>query len=166
MIGHYIHTRIDQFHFFLCTLYFCFAYIRGKMDYLTLQITKVHYIGIHDTNSTYTCCRKIQGGRCSQSASSYHKDFTVEYFLLTFHTHILQENMATVAFYLFFAEFYHCAPPPIKYRKSILSPSLICILAHLSRSANSSLICTETISGCVTLFNSISSFRLSGKSTD
>ena len=82
------------------------------MDYLTLQITKVHYIGIHDTNSTTPAAVDTRRPVLPIRQLLPQGLLPLSIFSWPSTPHILQENMATVAFYLFFAEFYHCAPPP------------------------------------------------------
>jgi hypothetical protein len=43
-----------------------------------LKIRQVYNIGINDTDFSYSCCCKIQSGRCSEAAGSDDQNTSVQ----------------------------------------------------------------------------------------
>src|SRR5574344_2176455 len=70
VISGYLYVRIDGNHLLLGTFYFRFVNILGKMDNLALQVAEIDYVGIHNTDVTYTGSSKIQCCRSPQTAGT------------------------------------------------------------------------------------------------
>jgi hypothetical protein len=72
------------------------------MDYLALEVTKVHYIGIDQTYATYTGCGEVERYRGSKSTGTHYEHTRIHYLFLSLHTYILKKYMARITLNLLF----------------------------------------------------------------
>ena len=102
VVGVHFHIRVDGFDFLLSAHHLRHAHILGEMDDLTLEVGKVHHIGINDTDASDAGGSEIEQDGCPQSASPHHKYTGIHSLFLTLHANIRQQDMSGIALYLFF----------------------------------------------------------------
>lgn len=114
MEGVNLHVGVDSLNFLLGTVYLSHSHILGEMDNLSLEIAQVDLVGIYDAYGANAGSSKIERDGSSETASTHYQHACVHYLLLSFHTHVLEQDVARIALYLLFGEVYHIAPPPMK----------------------------------------------------
>ena len=103
----YFHIRIDQLYLFAGRIHFGPVCIGSKVDNLTLQVTDIYHIPIHDTDCSHSGCCQIESNRSTKSSCPDNQDFTLLDFFLSFHAHILQQNVPAITFQFFLCEIIH-----------------------------------------------------------
>ena len=63
LVSFYCHIRVDGFHRFFCRKNLWFSHILCCMDNLSLQIGKIYFICVCNSDSSHTCCCKIKSCR-------------------------------------------------------------------------------------------------------
>ena len=56
-----------------CRIHFRSAHVCRRVNDLSLQICQRHRIAVHQTDSSHSCCCKIQGNRRPQSTCSHYE---------------------------------------------------------------------------------------------
>ena len=101
MVSNDLYIGVHRFHSFFCGLYLGLAHVGRSMDNLTLQIRKVHHVGVGNTDGSHTCCGKVHGYRCSETTCTNHENLRVQKLLLALRTNLFQDDVAGIALQLF-----------------------------------------------------------------
>ena len=105
--GIHLDIGIDGKHLVACRLHLGMTHITGEMNHLALKIGEIYHITIHNTYCSYSSCGEIEGYGSTKSTRAHNKNLSITNFLLTFHTHVLEQYVAAVSQELFLSEIIH-----------------------------------------------------------
>ena len=101
MVSNDLYIGVHRFHRLFRGLHFGLAHIGRSMDNLTLQIRKVHHVGVGNSDGAYTCCGKVHGDRSPETTCTNHENLRVQKLLLALRAHLFQDDVAGIALQLF-----------------------------------------------------------------
>ena len=90
----YLYMRVDGIDRFLRRFNLPLVHIGSRVDDLALQVAEVNHVVIYNADGANAGRRQVHGNRGTQSACTNDEYFAFAYLLLTFHTDILQKNVA------------------------------------------------------------------------
>ena len=102
VIGIHLHIGVDSLYLVLGAFHLGHTHISGEVNHLALQVAQVHHVGIYDTDGAHAGSSQIEAHGSTQSTGAHDEHLGIEDLLLTFHAHILQEDMSAVSLNLFF----------------------------------------------------------------
>ena len=106
-VGFHFHVWIDGIDGLLGRLHLPLIHIGRGVDDLSLQVAQIHHIAIHNADGAHTSRCQIHCHRGTQSACTHDEHTSFSYLFLSFHAHVLQEDMARIAVQFFFCKIKH-----------------------------------------------------------